>query len=46
MLPAATNTRTWREHLKRKGRSMEIERLIGRSLRSAVDMKSFRYVGL
>lgn len=42
MLPAVTNTRTWYEHLKRKGRSMEIERLIGRSLRSAVDMKSFR----
>ena len=38
MLPASTAKRTSREHLTRKGRSMEIERLIGRSLRSAVDM--------
>ena len=34
MLPASTNRRTPREYRGRKGRSMEIERLIGRSLRS------------
>lgn len=39
MLPAATNRRTKRETGSRKGRSMEIERLIGRSLRSVVRME-------
>ncbi|MGI6217632.1 MAG: ribonuclease PH [Coriobacteriales bacterium] len=39
MLPAATAKRTPRETNGRKGRSMEIQRLIGRSLRAAVDMK-------
>lgn len=39
MLPASTAKRTPRETRGRKGRSMEIERLIGRSLRAAVDMK-------
>lgn len=34
MLPASTNRRTPREHRGRKGRSMEIERLIRRSLRA------------
>lgn len=34
MLPASTNRRTPREYRGRKGRSMEIERLIGRSLRA------------
>ena len=34
MLPASTNRRTPREDRGRKGRSMEIERLIGRSLRA------------
>ena len=34
MLPASTSRRTPREYRGRKGRSMEIERLIGRSLRS------------
>ena len=34
MLPAAGSRRTPREHRGRKGRSMEIERLIGRSLRA------------
>lgn len=34
MLPAATNRRSARERGNRKGRSMEIERLIGRSLRA------------
>ncbi|MDJ1121599.1 ribonuclease PH [Olsenella sp. YH-ols2217] len=40
MLPAATGRREKREGLRRKGRSMEIERLVGRSLRAVVDMKS------
>ena len=39
MLPAATSRRTSREYKTRKGRSMEIERLIGRSLREAIDMQ-------
>ena len=39
MLPCSTGRRTRREQGKRKGRSMEIERLIGRSLRTCVDMK-------
>lgn len=38
MLPASGNRRTPREQGKRKGRSMEIERLIGRSLRTVVDL--------
>ena len=40
MLPASTNRRTRRETANRKGRSMEIERLIGRSLRTVVNMKA------
>lgn len=40
MLPASTNTRTRREQRGRKGRSMEIERLVGRSLRTVVDLKA------
>ena len=41
MIPRATNVRTQREVNKGKptGRTMEIQRLIGRSLRSAVDPK-------
>ena len=41
MLPRATQTRTQREATKGKltGRTMEIQRLIGRALRSVVDMK-------
>ncbi len=41
MLPRATNTRTPREVVKgrQSGRTMEIQRLIGRSLRTIVDMK-------
>lgn len=39
MLPASTNRRTPREQRGRKGRSMEIERLIGRSLRTVCDMR-------
>ena len=42
MLPRATLTRTERESAKGKvsGRSQEIQRLIGRSLRAVTDMKS------
>ncbi len=40
MLPASTNRRTRRETGQRKGRSMEIERLIGRSLRTVVNLKA------
>ena len=40
MLPTSTNRRTRRETGARKGRSMEIERLIGRSLRTVVNMKA------
>ena len=41
MLPSATNTRTPREVTKGKlsGRSAEIQRLIGRSLRAVVDLE-------
>ncbi|MEK7840857.1 MAG: ribonuclease PH [Pseudomonadota bacterium] len=41
MLPRATNTRTGREAATgiQCGRTMEIQRLIGRSLRTAVDLK-------
>jgi ribonuclease PH len=37
MLPRATNTRTNRETLRPSGRTQEIQRLIGRSLRAVVD---------
>ena len=39
MLPRSTHTRTRRE-TKPRGRTQEIQRLIGRSLRAAVDMKA------
>ena len=39
MLPASTSRRTRREYHGRKGRSMEIERLIARSLRTVCDMR-------
>ena len=42
MLPAATDTRSRREGDRIKGRTAEIQRLIGRSLRAAVD---FRILG-
>ncbi len=38
MLPASTGERKQREFMKRDGRSVEIQRLIGRSLRQAVDL--------
>jgi ribonuclease PH len=43
MLPRATHDRTAREAAKGKqtGRTQEIQRLIGRSLRACVDLKSF-----
>src|SRR5690606_25847564 len=42
MLPRATGVRTIRESSKGKvtGRTMEIQRLIGRALRSVVDLKA------
>lgn len=40
MLPRATHTRTNRETQKPSGRTQEIQRLIGRSLRTVVDLKA------
>ncbi len=42
MLPRATGTRTGREAArgKQSGRTMEIQRLIGRSLRAAIDLEA------
>jgi len=39
MIPTATNSRVKRERERVGGRTMEIQRLIGRSLRMAVDLK-------
>ncbi|MCC6825374.1 MAG: ribonuclease PH [Acidobacteria bacterium] len=39
MLPRATNTRTQRETQRPSGRTQEIQRLIGRSLRAVVDQR-------
>jgi ribonuclease PH len=39
MLPSATQQRQARELMKLSGRTQEIQRLIGRSLRAALDMK-------
>jgi ribonuclease PH len=39
MLPRSTHTRTSRERAGPRGRTQEIQRLIGRSLRSVTDMK-------
>ena len=39
MLPSSTHTRSKREREKVSGRTQEIQRLIGRSLRSIVDLK-------
>ena len=39
MLPGATTPRHRREYLKLSGRTQEIQRLIGRSLRAAIDLK-------
>ena len=40
MLPSSTHTRSRRERNKVSGRTQEIQRLIGRSLRAVVDLKS------
>jgi ribonuclease PH len=40
MLPCATPERQHREFMKLSGRSQEIQRLIGRSLRAALDLKA------
>ena len=40
MLPRATHTRSRRERSKLGGRTQEIQRLIGRSLRSVMDLKA------
>ncbi len=40
MLPASTGTRKKRDGIKKDGRGVEIQRLIGRSLRQAVDLKA------
>lgn len=39
MLPASTHTRNQRERSKIGGRTQEIQRLIGRSMRAAIDLK-------
>jgi ribonuclease PH len=40
MLPRATKDRTGREATAKSGRTAEIQRLVGRSLRAAVDLKA------
>ena len=40
MLPRSTHTRTGRERGAPKGRTQEIQRLIGRSLRAVVDLEA------
>ena len=40
MLPASTTERKKRDGIKKDGRGVEIQRLIGRSLRQAVDLKA------
>lgn len=40
MLPSATQQRQTREFMKLSGRTQEIQRLIGRSLRAALDMQA------
>jgi len=42
MLPYSTGKRTKREFSKRDGRSVEIQRLIGRSLRAGIDLDRFQ----
>lgn len=42
MLPSATHTRSRRERSKVSGRTTEIQRLIGRSLRAAVDLSKVK----
>ncbi len=42
LLPASTNTRCQRERTKVSGRTQEIQRLIGRSLRACVDLNKMK----
>jgi len=42
MLPYSTKSRTKREFMKRDGRSVEIQRLIGRSLRAGINLGKFQ----
>lgn len=42
LLPASTNTRCQRERTKISGRTQEIQRLIGRSLRACVDLNKMK----
>ena len=42
LLPRSTHERTQRERLYASGRTQEIQRLIGRALRSVVDLEMFR----
>ena len=46
LLPGSTDTRFRRERSGAKGRTMEIERLVARSLRGAVDLESLGPVAL
>lgn len=46
MLPSATHTRKSRELMKLSGRTQEIQRLIGRSLRAAVDLNALGEITL
>jgi ribonuclease PH len=46
MLPSATHSRVRRERSKVGGRTMEIQRLIGRSLRSVVDLEKLGEISL
>jgi len=42
LLPRSTNVRVQRERLYASGRTQEIQRLVGRALRSCVDLSMFR----
>ena len=46
MLPSATHTRNRRERSKVSGRTSEIQRLIGRSLRSIVDLEKLGEISI
>ncbi|MBX2864179.1 MAG: ribonuclease PH [Leptolyngbyaceae cyanobacterium MAG.088] len=46
MLPSATHTRSRRELMKLSGRTQEIQRLIGRSLRAAIDLEALGEITL
>ncbi|MEJ5360694.1 MAG: ribonuclease PH [Spirochaetota bacterium] len=46
LLPYATNPRTERRALRPDGRSVEIQRLIGRSLRAIIDLERIRDIAL